>query len=187
MALNYLVNLDTLKKRSFIDENVEDSILKVALLRVQDLYVEPILGTPLYKAILLKIEDNTMASPYTTLMDDYVLPFIFAACEYVASPHINTEIRNKAVGKSSDADIRAGTEAELNYIKREFQDYMEKYESRLINHLIDDNGANYPEYIEAANDLEDVTPKKRTYLNNVSFLAAVPNTKFDKIRDCYER
>lgn len=185
MALNYLVNLDTLKKRSFIDENVEDSILKVVMQRVQDLYIEPVLGTPLYKAILDKIENGTMASPYTTLMDDYILNYLYACCEYVGVNHINTEIRNKAVGKSSDADIAASSSEDLNYLKKEFYNYLEKYQTRLINHLCDDNGTNYPEYVENTSDLEDVKPKKSTYLGQVSFLAS--KKTFNKIDDCYER
>jgi hypothetical protein len=186
MAINFLVNLDTLKNRSFIDENVEASILKVVLKRVQDLHIEPLLGTPLFKAILLKIENNTMATPYTTLMDDYILPCLYAYCEYVGVSHINNEIRNKAVGKSSDTSIRASSEAELNYIKKEFMNYAEKYEARLIGHLCDDNGVNYPEYIESITDSEEVYPKKSKYLNNVSFLAGVKTYEPPSIRNCYE-
>lgn len=186
MAVNYLVNLDTLKRRSFIDENVEDSILKVVLQRVQDLHVEPVLGTPLYRAILDKIESNTMAAPYTTLMDDYILPYLFACCEYVGVNHINNEVRSKAVGKSSDADITASSEDQLNYLKKEFFNYLEKYQTRLVNHLCDDNGQSYPEYKESTADLEEVSPQKRNYLGNVSFLAG-GSRDFDKIRDCYER
>jgi hypothetical protein len=177
MAVNFLVNLNTLKRRSFIDENVEDSVLRVVLKRVQDLYIEPILGTPLYKSILDKIDSGTMAAPYTNLMDEYILPCVYAYSELLGVNHINTEIRNKAVGKSSDADIQASQDGQLAYLKNEFLNYAEKYQSRLINHLCDDNGTLYPEYVESTSDLEEISPKKSTYLSNVSFLASGNSNK----------
>lgn len=172
MAVNYMISLDILKRDSFIDENIEDSVLLVVLKRVQDLYIEPILGTPLYNAILDKIENDTMAVPYTTLMDDYILPYLYSACELVAVNHLNTQIRNKGVGKSSDEDISAASEQEMNYLKRSFNDFLEKYQAKLIGHLKDSCADDtYPEYSDYdATKAEQVKPKTDTYLNRFSFL-----------------
>ena len=52
MALTYFITPSKLKELSFINENVEDSIVKPVIQRVQRLHIEKLLGTPLYKKMV---------------------------------------------------------------------------------------------------------------------------------------
>lgn len=167
MALtkNYLCSPAILMDNSFINANVETSVVKIGMLRVQSLYIEPILGTPLFKKILLDIQNDSVAGNYITLLNEYILPCFFAYCEFKLAPHINTEIRNKAVGKASDGDVSAASEPELNYIRNFYEKDAKKFEARLIGYLCDDAGTMFPEYIESITDNEQVAPITKKYGN----------------------
>jgi hypothetical protein len=157
MEIKLLTTPSIVKQNSYINENVQDSVLKIAMQRVQDMRIEPILGTVLYQKILA----GGLAAPYTTLLTTYILPCFFAYCEYEVAPHITTEIRNQATGKSSNADINAASEQELNYIRASYKAGAKKYEARLIAHLCD-HAEDYPEYSENEGH-EQLKPMKNKY------------------------
>ena len=166
-TVTYFCTPALVKESSFIHQNVEDTIVKVGMKLVQDLYFEKIFGTPLYNKIIALIEAGTISgTDYETLMDDYVLPCYFSYCAYELAPHVNTEIRNKAVGKSGDSDISPATETELEYLRNQLRGQAQKYEARLIGHLCDSVEADtYPEYSDYdADKKEQVSPQKKTYL-----------------------
>jgi hypothetical protein len=158
-----LTTAKVVKQNSFIEENVQDSIVTIAMRRVQDMHIEPILGTALYTKILAGVKADDLIAPYTTLLDKYILPTYFAYCEYEVAPHVNTEIRNKAVGKGLDGDISAATETELNYVRASYLKAAKKYEARLIGHLKDAcSDDTYPEYKDNSGH-EQMKPKQRIY------------------------
>ena len=47
--MNFIIDIATLKKRSFIASDVNTENLIVTLQRVQDRFLEPVLGTKLFK------------------------------------------------------------------------------------------------------------------------------------------
>jgi len=171
MALEqiYLCNTALLKEKTFINKNVEDSILKVAMIRTQDLHIEPLLGTVLFKKVLADIKAGEIAGDYATLLEKYVLPCFFAYVEHTLAPHLNTEIRNKAVGKSGDQDIRPASEQELNYILDRYFEQAEKYRSRLVAYLCDNKNL-FPELSVNTGNKEDLPPTQDDFYPRTSFL-----------------
>ena len=161
MALEniYFSSIDVVRDNSNIHENVEGSIIKVSMLRTQDLYFESVLGTPLFKKILADIKANTLTGDYETLMDSYILPMYFAYVEYMVIPHVLTQIRNKTVGTSNDSDIQSTSEDGMNYLREKALIVAKKYETRLYNYLCDDAGVMFPEFTQAITDLEEVKPQ----------------------------
>jgi hypothetical protein len=73
----FIMSTDTLKELSLIENNVESGKLTVMMNRVQKTYIEPVLGTPLYKKILQDIEDESVTGIYETLIDDYLIDYFW--------------------------------------------------------------------------------------------------------------
>ena len=77
--MNYLISVENLKKLGLIHSNTDTKLLAVAIKRTQDMSIQPALGTPLYKALLLRVQNNNWTDPnYVTLMNDYVIPCLVA-------------------------------------------------------------------------------------------------------------
>ena len=167
--MNYLVDISTLKHYSYISEDVNDETLNVTLKRVQDVDLEPALGSQQYRRLLQGVEDSNLTSLEEKLMV-YVLDFVYVACELKASNHNNWKIRNKNVGVASDEHARGYNLSEYNAYVDELRKDYSFYKNRLIGYLID-NKESYPLYV-CTNKKEDINPEKQgsNYSRKISFL-----------------
>jgi hypothetical protein len=152
--MNYLISVENLKKLGLIQNNTDTKILSVAIKRSQDMHVQPALGTPLYKALLLRVQNNDWTNAdYVTLMNEYVLPCLVAFVDYRAAVLLNEKLTNKAVGRSQDEYQNANTDDETTALRDLLRKDAYFYKERLIGHLQDDQGTKYPEYIEGCENL----------------------------------
>jgi hypothetical protein len=150
--MNYLLSVENLKKLGLIHNNTDTKLLAVAIKRSQDMHIQPALGTPLYRALLDRVETNTWTQDYLDLMNDYVIPCLVAFVDYRAALLVTEKITNKTTGRVQDENIQANTLAEVN----EFRDQLRKdayfYKERLIGYLMDDQAVKYPEYCDMCSD-----------------------------------
>lgn len=167
--MNYLVDIATLKHYSYIDSDVNDETLNVTLKRVQDVDLEPALGSQQYRRLLQGVEDSDLTALEEKLMK-YVLDFVYVACEMKSSNHNNWKIRNKNVGVATDENTRANSWSEYNSYVDELRKDYSFYKNRLIGYLID-NKESYPLYV-CTNKKEDINPEKQgtNYSRKISFL-----------------
>lgn len=149
MAVNYLLSVENLKKKGLIHQNTDSKILGTAIIRVQDMVIQPALGSILFRALLLRVENTSWTTAYRTLMDDYVTPAMVSAVDYKASLLQKEKITNKTTGHISDENQTTATKAELISFRSELQSDADFYLERLIGFLKDDCGDDYPEYTEA--------------------------------------
>lgn len=98
----YLINAQSVKDLGLIHLNVEDSVLKVIIQRVQLSVVEPAIGEKLYDRLLEGIEVNNLTADEELLIDKYITPMLVAACDKKAVIAYNWEIRNKGAGTTND-------------------------------------------------------------------------------------
>jgi len=165
----YFCSPEFLKNNSFVNGNVEDSIVKVAMQRVQRNNIEPLLGTALYNRILDDIKNDDLAGDYEVLLDEYILPVFIAYCEHKIAPHVNTEIRNKAVGKSGDNDITPATDGELGRLRGHFLNDAKVLELKLVGYL-KQNADLFAEYTTGNDGADKIKPTGGGNYGNVTFL-----------------
>ena len=150
--MNYLLSVENLKKLGLIHSNTDTKLLAVAIKRSQDMHIQPALGTPLYRALLDRVETNTWTADYLLLMNDYVVPCLVAFVDYRAALLLTDKLTNKGAGRVQDDNQ---TTLELNQVA-ELRDQLRKdayfYKERLIGYLKDDQATKYPEYCDMCSD-----------------------------------
>lgn len=76
MEYTLLINSDTLKQLSLIDINVDEQYIRPATISAQEISLVQLIGSPLYKAICEKVNNNTIRdaenSAYKYLLDNYI-------------------------------------------------------------------------------------------------------------------
>ena len=165
-----IIGKDAFVELSYVDSNVQTSLVRVAMVRAQDNYIEPILGTILYKKILADIQANTLTGLYETLVNDYVVKYLVPMIEVGLMPHLNVEQRNKAVGTSSDETITSADDKRVYSLIRTTEKEAQVYKRRLVAWLCD-NADSLPEYTEATDTAEEISPDKDSGSTlNISFL-----------------
>ena len=148
MAINYLLSTDDLKKKGLIHTNTDTKILSRSILIVQDREIQPILGSPLFRALLTRVENNDWNATYRELMDDYVIPAMVASVDAQVVLFGTNKITNKGTGRVTDDNFNPNNRQDNALIKDELESVADFYKRRLVGFLMDDNGTNYPEYTE---------------------------------------
>jgi len=76
--MKFLVSVDEVKRRGIVHQNVDTKLISIAIMRAQDINIQPALNTCLYKDLLRRVEEDEWNANYRELMDEYVLPCLIA-------------------------------------------------------------------------------------------------------------
>jgi hypothetical protein len=159
MTINFLIAVEDLKQLGLINENVDTKIIKYTIQTVQDMNVQTATGTPLYKELLRRVEDNDWNAAYTKLMEEYIAMVIVSHCNVRIVGHLNNKITNKATGAVSDENLQANAAQANNSYKSQLRKDADFYTERLIGYL-KDNDELYPEYKDNECKHENVKKSK---------------------------
>lgn len=164
MATNYLISTDDLRKKGLIHVNTDTKLLSVAIKRVQDRRIQPALGSPLYRALLTRVENNDWNATYRTLMDDYIVPAMVALVDAKMVTIGSNKITNKGTGRIQDDNLQPNQTSDNSLFQDELESDAEFYLRRLIGFLVDDAGVDYPEYTEGiTRSAHDLKRDKKSY------------------------
>ena len=149
------VTINDIKKFTSLNGNIDDDKLLHFVKIAQDIHICNYLGTRLYKRFQNDIINNTLVSPYTTLLSDYIKPMLIHFAMVEILPFIAYNISNKGVtklkGENSDTvsseELKILIEKEqqiaTNYVKK-FIDYMNAHLSSFPEYLVANIGEQYP-------------------------------------------
>ena len=157
----FYISTAKLKERTPLNLNIEDQLLTMNIWTSQEVYIQPLLGSDLYKKINADVIAGTLSGNYKTLMDDYILPALEQYAMAESLLFIRYKIMNKSVlGQNSDnsAPVEQG---ELKYITGEIKNRAKFYAERLTGHLMA-NLTLFPEYT-SNDDLDDMQPETSAY------------------------
>lgn len=158
------MDAEVLKARTGIHTNIDAKLISPEIKAAQDMYIEDILGTPLFNK-LIDYVDTTGTAPgnYKTLLDNYILDCLIWYTMMNLPMALTTQIWNKGVKvKDGDSD-RTPTMTELADLSNGYKNKAEHYENRLRRYLIKDNGVMFPEYLTAGRTQDDVLPKGASF------------------------
>lgn len=155
----FLITTEAIKKLTYIEKNVEDSLLRITIIRVQDNIIKPIIGTSLFKRLVEGIIANDLNSNETELLNDYITPALASAVDYkIIYPNIY-KTRNKTVGANRDETMTNASTSEASELRNEYRKDFEPYRKALIGYL-KDNEDNFPEYKDYVCNYENIAPDK---------------------------
>lgn len=159
---NYLLDADDFKAMSLTNGNVEDSIIRVTIQRVQRHVLQPVLTKPLYERLLEGVEDNDLNPDEVVLLEKYIQPYLACECDRKIINNVTYQIRNKAVNKGADQYANPVTESENLRLDNSIRGDIEASRKLLLDYL-EENKDLFPEYV--------LDCKPRTdYNNKISFI-----------------
>lgn len=162
-----LISADALKNLGLIQDNARDSIIDVVITRVQDVVVQSILGTQLFRRLKQGVIDNDLNANETELLDDYVAPLMVAYCDRKALKALTFELRAESAGKAKDEHLEPLQTSDLKFMWEDINQDAEHYRQMLIGYL-KDNCDLFPEYNTETN-YEDIKSDKGQTRTRVRF------------------
>jgi hypothetical protein len=151
------------KRLAGVDGNVDWKKLESTVIAVQDIYIEQILGTPLYNDLKTKITADPTMSTYPNekdLIDEYIAKALAWYIKMEASLDFKFAYQNKGIMVKSSDNSSAADTSDIKYLKDNWRKNAETYSERLTKHLLL-NTTTFPKYAERT--LDGVNPNVRNF------------------------
>lgn len=147
-----LINPGEVKTNSLINWNVDDSYLNYTVMNAQEIYLEGITGTALYRRLQElvynqakgsqgdKIDDPSM-SAYKDLLEGYVKPWLISRVMVDILYAVSYKVRNTGVTKTSDTNIEPVSMDDVKHLERQYMTYCDQWSAKLSKFLEDNKGS----------------------------------------------
>jgi hypothetical protein len=167
-----LISEVKLKNFTNINKNVDMDVLKAEVQIAQDIDLQTLLGTKFYNHLLSQVSatGNTFNAQETTLVNDYIQPFLIQQAYFQSIPHLmyrtmNNGITQGTMENATSVDI--GTMQYLRNIQKQRADF---YMTRLQDYLLIGKGSNaFPDYLSQSTR-DGMIPDRSQKYNNGIFL-----------------
>jgi len=150
----YLISTNYLKDNSTINLNVEDSLIKNAILEGQRINIQQMLGTSLYDKIIELVGDDSIDDSinvnYKSLLTTYIQPCLTYWAQYHSIPFLNYKINNKNIGQQSSENTEPAELDEVKYLTSLVKDKAEFY-TELGTKYLKKNTTLFPEFTTSDN------------------------------------
>tara|TARA_R110000796_G_scaffold162344_1_gene279129 strand:- start:9104 stop:9616 length:513 start_codon:yes stop_codon:yes gene_type:complete len=155
MSTVLFITQTDLKRKTYINGNIDaDKILPYIKLS-QDIYIENYLGTDLFDKIELLISGGTINDPgnvnYKYLLDSYIKPTTIhsALVEYL--PNAAYKITNQGIYKHLPENAETVDKNDVDFLIEKQRNLANVYAKRMIDYLCF-NGGLFPEYYTNSNN-----------------------------------
>ena len=162
MAETWFIEAEYVKEKSIINENVDEKLLKRTIEKAQDIHLKAVIGSTLYDEIEGEIDGGTVTALNTTLLEEYLHPFLVAQCEWLMPVHILYKMTNKSVSKESSQYGTPLTSQEVKELRAELKQSAEYYATRITKYL-QENEDDYPNYCPSEVNCDTILPDKENY------------------------
>jgi hypothetical protein len=162
MSLVIFIDEQTLKDYTIISDNVDFKQLRPEIISIQDLYIQDLIGSGLYKELKTQVTANTVTVLNQTLLNDYIQPTLIWRIMSESPLALSFKYTNKGiVNKTGEASVMPSMGDMANIIGK-YQERSESYAEKLVNYLIQ-NSTLYPLYFNPGSGVDTVYPRRRVF------------------------
>ena len=166
MSKNVLMmSAQILKDRTAVHTNIDDKLLFPEIKAAQDMYIHPLLGSPLFNKIISDLSSTgTTTGNYKTLLDDYIIDTLY---NYVLSSlpiALPFQFWNKGVLRKQGENTELPSMSELIDISNFYKDRAEWYGERMVKYLKQYSSTTFlPEYLTGGQTIDSLVPTNSAF------------------------
>lgn len=155
------ISAQYIKDSSYIDENVDEKLIKSSIAETQDFRILPLLGSALYNS-LNTTAPTSWSADEQTLVNTYVKPALKYWVLYDGGMLFQYKIMNKGIVKRSSENTESIDSSELKMLLDTFRAKAEFYSERVTKFLLQNN-TTYPLYNNYGSGIDAVAPQQSNY------------------------
>lgn len=134
-----IINIERLKNDSYLDKNVSNNDIRVAVLFIQDEIIEHVIGGALFDCIQAMVIDGSIDCSgngiYKQLLDDFLFPvFVYAVQAEISIPK-SFKVRNIGTIQQTSDHIRQTGLSDIKYLNSYYRNKADFYIQRAIKFL----------------------------------------------------
>lgn len=136
-----LVTKEDVVKFSSLSGNFDFDKLSPFIKVAQDIEVQELLGTLLYRKVLTDVKNNTLAGNYQTLVLQYIQPMLIHYAMSDLMLFHGYEINNAGILRNNPENTLVPEKAEIDMLVKRQRNIAETYRTRLLDYI-----TYYPQY-----------------------------------------
>jgi hypothetical protein len=144
-----LISEVKLKAFTNINKNVDMDVLKAEIQIAQDIDLQTILGTKFYNHLLSQVTStgNTFNAAETTLVNDYIQPFLIQQAYFQCIPQLMYRTMNRGIVEGTMENAASVDIETMKYLRTIQKQRADFYMTRLQDYLLIGRGQNqFPQY-----------------------------------------
>lgn len=142
-----LVSAEKVKSFSNVNSNLDEELLLPNIQISQEIGLQTLLGTSFYNHILNAAQGGTLTAAETTLLEDYIAPYLLWRAVYEAIPEMYMRMMNKGISIGESPNAKSVDKGDMSYLRNIHQNRYEFYSQRLQDY-IQPRQADYPLYFQ---------------------------------------
>lgn len=139
-----LITEDYFKTYSPISDNYNIKDIKPYFHVAEKLWIEPIIGTPLYEELLDEVEKNEVTPENATLLLN-IYPLLAFAIVYESLPFVGYHLSQVGITKGKSENSEPVSINDVNYISTQLRNQCETMKM-LLKKFLDEHAEHYPLY-----------------------------------------
>lgn len=139
-----LITEEYFKTYSPISDNYNIKDIKPYFHVAEKLWIEPIIGTPLYEELLDEVEKNEVTPENATLLLN-IYPLLAFAIVYESLPFVGYHLSQVGITKGKSENSEPVSINDVNYISTQLRNQCETMK-KLLKKFLDENAEHYPLY-----------------------------------------
>jgi len=148
--------------QSILSENINYQMIRPTLVKIQEMRIQPVLGSTLYNSIISKITTNTVTAVTQNLLDDYIQPAASQWLYFEIPSVLAFRYVNKGMVRKSSEESTPMSLDEIYKLQDKMRNDAEWYSERITRFLIE-NRADYPEFNNPTNAIDTILPQATNY------------------------
>lgn len=156
------INPAQIKANTYVDENVDEKSLRVAIELAQQLNIEPIIGSGIYAELQTQITAGVLTALNTTLLTTYIQPALEYWTLHELVEPMTYKFQNKNVARKNSDNSNPIDLDEVVHLKNKFKNIAEYKQDKIKLYLIE-NSTDYPLYDNPGNGVDTVHPTRKTF------------------------
>ena len=139
-----LITEEYFKTYSPISDNYNIKDIKPYFHVAEKLWIEPIIGTPLYEELLDEVEKDEVTPENATLLLN-IYPLLAFAIVYESLPFVGYHLSQVGITKGKSENSEPVSINDVNYISTQLRNQCETMK-KLLKKFLDENAEHYPLY-----------------------------------------
>jgi hypothetical protein len=146
-------------------------VLKAEIQIAQDIDLQTILGTLFYNHLLSQVSStgNTFNAEETTLVNEYIQPYLIQTAYFNAIPHIMYRTMNNGIMSGTMENAQSVDIATMQYLRNIQKSRADFYMTRLQDYLLIGYGSNvFPQYLTQSSRDGMIPDRSQKYMSGIS-------------------
>ncbi|MCD8079640.1 MAG: hypothetical protein LUF04_04265 [Bacteroides sp.] len=134
-----LAEIETIKRESYLDDNVSNESIRTAMVYIQDTIVERVTGSCLMNQLKILIDCGEINARdffrYNQLLDAYIFPILVNGVQSELTIHLTFKERNQGVVRNNDTELQYPALNEIKHVENKYRMKTDFYINRAVKWL----------------------------------------------------